>query len=64
MVRFTQLHPSFAAETEDVDLSAWISDALRDELVAAMDSYAVYILRNYAPVADECHLALVGRSDR
>ena len=57
MVRFTQLHPSFAAETEDVDLSARMSDALRDELVAAMDSYAVCILRNSAPVVDEHHLA-------
>lgn len=59
MVRFTQLHPSFAAETDDIDLSARMSDVLRDELIAAMDLYAVCILRNYAPVT--CPMLSGGR---
>lgn len=56
MVRFTQLHPTFAAETADVDLSAPMSDALRNALIAGMDRYAVCVLRNVAPVEDVHHL--------
>jgi alpha-ketoglutarate-dependent 2,4-dichlorophenoxyacetate dioxygenase len=57
MVRFEQLHQTFAAETADVDFSAGMNDALRDELVAAMDRFAVCIFRNHAPVDDADHLA-------
>ena len=57
MVRFTQLHQTFAAETEDVDLSAPMKDALRDELVVGMDCHAVCVFRNSAPVEDAHHLA-------
>lgn len=56
MVRFTQLHPGFAAETADIDLSVPMTDVLRDEIVAAMDTHAVCILRNAAPVEDTHHL--------
>lgn len=56
MVRFTQLHPTFAAETADIDFSASMTDALRDELVAAMDRHAVCIFRNATPVDDAHHL--------
>lgn len=57
MVRFTQLHPSFAAETADIDFSEPMTGTLRDELVAAMDRHAVCIFRNTAPVDDAHHLA-------
>lgn len=57
MVRFTQLHPTFAAETDGVDFSVPMGDAERDEVVAAMDRYAVCILRNAAPVEDADHLS-------
>lgn len=57
MIRFQQLHPTFAAETDDVDLSTPMDDIARDELVAAMDRYAVCILRNREPVEDTDHLA-------
>ena len=57
MVRFTQLHQTFAAETEDVDLSAPMNDALRDELVVGMDCHAACVFRNSAPVDDAHHLA-------
>ena len=54
---FNQLHPSFAADTESIDLSVPPTPALHDEIVAAMDRYAVCVLRNPEPVADERHLA-------
>ena len=57
MVSFEQLHPTFAAETAGVDLSVPPDAALRDEFVAAMDCYAVCILRNSSAVNDADHLA-------
>lgn len=57
MVRFRQLHRTFAAETGDVDVAAPVGDALRDELVSAMDRYAVCILRHPEPVEDADHVA-------
>lgn len=57
MIGFTQLHPTFAAETADLDMNARLSPAMRDEVVSAMDRFAVCIFRNDAPVDDADHLA-------
>jgi alpha-ketoglutarate-dependent 2,4-dichlorophenoxyacetate dioxygenase len=57
MVTFEQLHPTFAAETAGVDLSVPPTAALRDEIVDAMDRYAVCVFRNISPVEDDHHLA-------
>jgi alpha-ketoglutarate-dependent 2,4-dichlorophenoxyacetate dioxygenase len=57
MISFERLHPTFLARTVDVDLSAPLSDALRDEIVGAMDRHAVCIFRNASPVEDAHHLA-------
>lgn len=42
---FTPLHPLFAAEAVDLDLSKPLAPAQRDEIVAAMDRYAVLVFR-------------------
>lgn len=57
MIGFTQLHPTFAAETADHEMKGAPAASLRDEIVSAMDRYAVCIFRNDAPVDDEDHLA-------
>lgn len=57
MISFEQLHPTFAASTASVDMSTPPSDEVRDEIVAAMDRYAVCIFRNASPVEDAHHLA-------
>jgi len=57
MISFERLHPTFLARTVEVDLSAPLSDALRDEIVEAMDRHAACIFRNASPVEDAHHLA-------
>tara|TARA_R110000868_G_scaffold101403_3_gene279278 strand:- start:526 stop:1389 length:864 start_codon:yes stop_codon:yes gene_type:complete len=57
MVSFDRLHPTFAAETAGVDFSVPPAAGLKDELVAAMDRYAVCIFRNATPIQDEHHIA-------
>ena len=57
MTTFTRLHPTFAAEVTGFDMSRPLDAAARDEIVAAMDEYAVCIFRNDAPVADADHIA-------
>jgi len=50
------LHPLFAAETDDVDIGKVPSPALVQDIVAAMDRYAVLVLRG-KPVGPEQQLA-------
>jgi alpha-ketoglutarate-dependent 2,4-dichlorophenoxyacetate dioxygenase len=50
------LHPLFAAETDDVDISRVPDPALVDEINAAMNRYAVLVLRG-KPVGPEQQLA-------
>lgn len=57
MMETTRLHPTFAAEVTGFDMSRPLDDATRDEIVAAMDEYAVLVFRNDGPVADEAHIA-------
>lgn len=57
MIGFRQLHRTFAAETSEFDMTVAPSPDLRDEIVSAMDRYAVCIFRNDAPVDDADHLA-------
>ena len=54
----TPVRTDFIAAIEGLDLSRPVDPALRDEIVAAMDAWAVCIFRNPAPVADGDHLAL------
>jgi alpha-ketoglutarate-dependent 2,4-dichlorophenoxyacetate dioxygenase len=53
---FRPLHPLFAAETEDVDIGRIPDAALVQEINAAMDRYAVLVLRG-KPVSPEQQLA-------
>ena len=53
---FRPLHPLFAAETDDVDIGRVPDAALVQEINAAMDRYAVLVLRG-KPVSPEQQLA-------
>lgn len=57
ILSFRKLHPLFAAETGELDLSAPVTEAAVAAVVAAMDSHAVCVFRNRAPVPDAAHLA-------
>jgi alpha-ketoglutarate-dependent 2,4-dichlorophenoxyacetate dioxygenase len=53
----TQLHPFFAAELSGIDMGRPPAGATRDALVAAMDRYAVCVIRNARAPSDEEHIA-------
>src|SRR5258708_37906138 len=55
-LRLRPLHPLFAAETDDVDIGRIPDAALVQEINAAMDRYAVLVLRG-KPVSPDQQLA-------
>ena len=56
MLRLSPLHPVFAAETHDVDIGQVPDPGLVQEIAAALDRYAVVVLRG-KPVGPEQQLA-------
>jgi alpha-ketoglutarate-dependent 2,4-dichlorophenoxyacetate dioxygenase len=56
VLSFEQLRPTFAAEASGIDLREPLTPALRDELVAAMDRFAVLVFRKQY-LTDEAHIA-------
>ena len=56
-VAATPLHPLFAAELAGIDMRRPLEGATLDAVVAAMDRYAVCVVRNERPLSDAEHIA-------
>ena len=56
-LRFTPLHPAFAAECSGVDISQPIPPQVAAAIEAAMDRYAVLVFRRGAPLTTEQQIA-------
>ena len=56
----TPLHPLFAAELAGIDMRRPLAGAALDGVVAAMDRYAVCVIRNERPLSDAEHIAFSG----
>ncbi|HUK59639.1 MAG TPA: TauD/TfdA family dioxygenase [Stellaceae bacterium] len=52
----TPLHPLFAAELSGIDMRRPLEGAALDGVIAAMDRYAVCVIRNERPLSDEEHI--------
>ena len=68
MLRFEPLHPEFGARVTGIDLRAALSDAARDEILAAIDEYSFLCFPDQ-PFDDERQLgrkpwSAFGRSGR
>ncbi len=61
-LKFTPLHPLFAAEVRDLDLSAIEDQATLDAIRAGMDRYAVLVFRDQT-MTDQSQLAFARRFD-
>jgi alpha-ketoglutarate-dependent 2,4-dichlorophenoxyacetate dioxygenase len=62
MLKFTPLHPTFAAEVSPVDLTQVFDDETLETIRAGMDRYGVLVFRDQ-PFTDEAQLAFAQRFD-